>query len=393
MSRVLQIDDDNLFDGGPPLRWQKVVGLIRPDNPRIVRRAQLVILIGWLPLALLAAVQFITLRDGAAKSLLFDFAVYARFLIAAPLFILAESDCIPRLGRIVRHFLNAGLITEPDRERYERAVVSTRRLLDSTLVDMVTVALVYMLMLALILNVRPEVFPAWHRSGGAGVAAFSLAGWWHALVSLPLLLILFFGWLWRLLLWGRFLFLMSRLNLRLVPSHPDKAGGLNFVSSSLRGFRLIALSLGVIVAGTEANRVVYAGASPLAFRNVAIGLLAFILVLSAGPLTVFITKLRETKRRGTFEYGALAGALGQQFEQKWIERVKTLDESVLSEPDFSATTDLNQVVANVYEMRDVPFDLKSLAEIVGATLLPFVPVALMAVPFDVVMESAAKLLF
>ncbi len=65
---------------------------------------------------------------------------------------------------------------------------------------------------------------------------FSLAGWWHLLVSLPLLLILFFGWIWRLALWARFLFLMSRLNLRLIPAHPDNVGGLKicqFVTSRL----------------------------------------------------------------------------------------------------------------------------------------------------------------
>jgi len=391
MSGAVQIDSD-LFDGGPPLRWQKAVGLVRPGNPRIIRRAQLVILIGWLPLALLAAFQFLSPRNGTAKFLLSDFSVYSRYLIAAPLLVLAEADCIPRLGIIARHFLDAGFIAEMDRERYERAIASTRRLLDSTMADMITVALVYMLVVALILNVRPEIFPAWHRSGGEGVAAFSLAGWWHVLVSLPLLLILFFGWFWRLLLWGRFLFLMSRLNLRLVPSHPDQVGGLKFVSSSLRGFRLIALSLGMIAAGTEANRVIHEGTSPLAFRNVTIGLLVFILILSAGPLTIFTAKLRATKRRGIFEYGALARAMGQQFEQKWIGRVKPVDESALSEPDFSAMTDLYQTAGNVYEMKNIPFGLRSLVEIVCATLLPFALVALMAVPLDLFLERIVKLL-
>jgi hypothetical protein len=391
MGGALQIDGDP-FDGGPPLRWQKAVGLVRPGNPRIIRRIQLVILIGWLPLVLLAAFQFLFSRNGTAKSLLFDFAVYARYLIAAPLLILAEADCIPRLAIVARHFLDAGFIRETERGRYEQAIASTRRLLDSTLADIITVALVYLLIVALIVNVRPEIFPAWHRSGGEGAAAFSLAGWWHVLVSLPLLLILFFGWFWRLLLWGRFLFLMSRLNLRLVPSHPDQVGGLKFVSSSLRGFRLIALSLGTIAAGTEANRVMYEGTSPLAFRNVTIGLLAFVLILSAGPLTIFTAKLRATKRRGIFEYGALARAMGQQFEQKWVGRTKPVDESALSEPDFSAMTDLYQTAGNVYEMKNIPFGLMSLLEIVCATLLPFVLVALMAVPLDLFLERIVKLL-
>ena len=37
-----------------------------------------------------------------------------------------------------------------------------------------------------------------------------------------------------------------------------------------------------------------------------------------------------------------------------------LDPEILTEPDFSATTDYYSVAANVYEMRDMPFSLKDL---------------------------------
>jgi len=85
------------------------------------------------------------------------------------------------------------------------------------------------------------------------------------LVSIPLLLVLIIGWLWRVFLWGRFLYLMEGLDLRLIPGHPDRVGGLKFVSSSLRGFRLISFALGTFVAGTVANKV-HHGASPLDFK-------------------------------------------------------------------------------------------------------------------------------
>ena len=391
MSRAGNIDDE-LFDGGPPLRWQKSLGLVRPGDSRSVRRAQLVMLIGWVLPALLAAVQAFVLRDEAAKSYFYDFAVYARFLVAAPLLILAEPDCIPRLGGIARHFLDAGLIREADLERFDAATASTRRLLDSSTADFIAVLLAYALVGLLVMNVAPGDVPAWFVTGGAGRSGFTPAGWWHLLVSLPLLLVLLVGWLWRVLIWGRFLWLMSRLDLLLIPSHPDRVGGLKFVGTSLRGFRLLGLALGAIVAGAVANRVVYTGASPLAFKHVVVGLLVCVLALSAGPLIIFFRKLRAVKRRGTFEYGALGGAVGRQFEQRWLDRAGGVDAGALEAPDFSATTDLYQVVANVYEMDALPFGLKSLSEPVIATLLPFVPVALMAVPLDVILKDIAKLL-
>src|SRR5215813_8373504 len=132
MSATVQQSGEFLY-GGPPHWLQRSLGLIKPGDPMIARRAKLVVLVGWVPLVALAVVQSFILRNQTAKSFFSDFAVYARSLVAAPLYILAEADCIPRLGRVARHFLDAGLITEPDRARFAAAVASTRRLLDSGL--------------------------------------------------------------------------------------------------------------------------------------------------------------------------------------------------------------------------------------------------------------------
>jgi hypothetical protein len=283
-------------------------------------------------------------------------------------------------------------VTEQDRPRYDAAVTSTRRLLNSKAVEFVTVLLAYMLVGVMLYYVPPDSVPAWHQAGGGLAPGRSPAGWWHKLVSLPLLLVLILGWLWRVFLWGRFLWLMQRLELRLIPGHPDHAGGLNFISTSMRGFRLIALAVGTIAAGSAANLVLHHNAAPLAFKNVAIGVVILVVVLAAGPPTVFMKMLRKAKARGIFHYGALANALGAEFERKWLDRAPAVDERALEVGDFSATTDLYAVVANVYEMKDVPYGWKDLANLVLAALLPFVPVALMAVPLEDLLTALAKLL-
>jgi hypothetical protein len=186
--------------------------------------------------------------------------------------------------------------------------------------------------------------------------------------------------------------MMEQLDLRLIPGHPDHAGGLNFVSTSLRGFRLLALALGAIVAGTAANLVLHHGASPLAFQNHAIGLAVLMLIISAGPPAVFVRTLRKAKTNGIFHYGKLAGNVGREFERKWVERTGVVDAGALEVEDFSATTDLYQIVANVYEMKDVPFGWRNLINLIIMVLLPFVPVALMAVPLKEILKALAKLL-
>jgi len=379
-----------LFDGGPPIRLLRFISLAKPGERRVWRRAVLVGLICWAPIAALALAREAIMHDGSARTLFGDFAIYARFLIATPLFILAEVDCMPRLGAIVRHFVDGKLVTDIDRPRFERAVDSTRRFLDSTVGEVGVLALTYLALAILAISVPPRQYPAWFEMTGGRLSA---AAWWHTLVSVPILLAVFFGWLFRLLLWSRFLWLMSRLKLLLIPSHPDHCGGLRFVSASIRGFRLLAFAMGTLAAGMTANRVIHEGVSPFVFKSTGFGLMAVVVVLFAGPLTIFIPRLREAKKRGIFRYGALAGFVGWQFEQKWLDPDGGIDEKALGVGDFSATTDLFAVVSNVYEMQDVPFGFREVALLAVAALIPFVLVAILALPFNVVLNEVAKMLF
>ena len=124
---------DKLFDGGPPMRLQRALGLVKPGRPLFARRALLAVLIGWLPLAVPTAAQFLISSDESARSFFSDFAVHARFLVAVPALIFAEAECIPRLDKIVNHFAETGLVVESDKARFQAAVSSTRRLLYSTI--------------------------------------------------------------------------------------------------------------------------------------------------------------------------------------------------------------------------------------------------------------------
>jgi hypothetical protein len=388
---VTALQSGELLYGGPPHSLQRSLGLIKPGDPMIARRAELVVLVGWVPLVVLAIAQSIILRNQLAKSFFSDFAVYARSLVAAPLLILAEADCIPRLDRVGRHFLIAGLITEPDRARFDEAVASTRRLLGSGLAELIVAILAYGLVITLMINVPPDELPSWYWLKN-DYQVFSLAGWWNALVSVPLFILLFFGWLWRVFLWARFLWLMTRLDLRLIPGHPDHAGGLMFVGNSLRAFWLVSFALGAIVAGQVANRIMFHGESLATFKHIAIGLVVFVLILFAGPLTLFIGKLRETKRRGDFVYGALASEVGRQFEHDCLNRERGANEEAQNTQDFSLHSNIYGVVANVYGMKDFPFGLRNLGLLVAVALLPFAPVALMVMPLNVIIKDFAKML-
>jgi hypothetical protein len=380
------------FEGGPPHRFQTWLGLIRAGHPRVVRRAVLAIVVGWAPLVVLTALRGDFIRADAANSFALDFGAHARFLLAAPLLIFAESICLPRLAAIARQFTTAGLVADSDRGRYDHAVVSTQALMKSRVAELLTVILAYGLVAAIFMAQPPGQLPAWHGSIIGGIPIASPAGWWGLLISLPILLMQLLGWLWRIWLWTRFLWLMGRLELKLIPSHPDHAGGLKFVASSLDGFLPLGLIIGVIAAGPVLNQVVHRGAPPLQFKFFIGAVVAFVVALLTGPLLVFARRLIGERHRGVFEYGALALKVGEQLEQKWLTPAQPADKASLAVPDFSATTDLYSIVSNVYAMLIVPLEIKSVVLLAGATLLPFLPLVLMVAPFDVIVRKIAGLL-
>jgi hypothetical protein len=370
------------FEGGPPLGLQRRLGLVKPDRQNVGLRAALTIAVMWLPLLLITAAQSVLRGDGSLASFLSDYGAHARFLIAAPILVVAEATCLPRLSMIARHFHDRGLVEPRDAEAYRHAVASTVRLRDLARLEVVVLALAIALAAVMWREVPSPLYPAWHHAPVGARTGMSVAGWWHDLVSVPLLLMLLLGWAARLCLWARFLFLMSRLRLRLVAAHPDKAGGLKFVGMSASAFSIVAFAFGVIVAGTIANKVEHNGVPLMSFRYALAGFLVVSVGVFVAPLLVFTERLATAWRAGMLSYGALAHGVGVEMERKWFgEHVKP---DVLDANDFSATTDLYSIVSNVYGMTLVPLNVNHVVVLAVSTLAPFLPLIFLAVPPDII---------
>src|SRR5215510_9049010 len=183
-----------IFDGGPPFRLEKSLGLIKPDEWRSFRRAVLAGALVWLPLLILSAIESLAYRENRVASLIGDLSVGFRFLIVVPVLILAEEFTIVRMGQIGRHFVDAGLIKASDRPRFDAIIAQSRRLLVSAQVELLVVILAYLATITLIQTFPEQDIPPWHKAFGVGMG-YSWAGWWHALVSIPVALILLMGWL------------------------------------------------------------------------------------------------------------------------------------------------------------------------------------------------------
>jgi hypothetical protein len=380
------------FDAGPIVRLQVALGLMRPpDESRIVRRAIIVTAVAWIPLVLLAAFQGLAIGPTPRESVLLDPSAYGRYLVGLPLLVLAERVVLQRLSKILRHFGSSGLIAEADQTAYIALIERTRRLIGHPSVDLALLLLAYVATLALTDRLYPAERSTWVAPISAdGSRALSYAGWWRMLVSQPLYVLFVGAWLWRLGVWTWLLSRLARLRLRIVPSHPDLAGGLRFTSTSIASFALLGLSIGAASAGNVAQSILVEGRDPKEFLTQIVTLVVASEVLFAGPLLLLMPKLIRAGQDGAFTYDEVAKSLGKRFEGRWLSPRGPWDEDALSAPDFSATTDLYSIVANVRQMRYFPFDLRSIAFLAAATLAPFVPLVFAIVPLDEVLKMLSK---
>ena len=113
--------------------------------------------------------------------------------------------------------------------------------------------------------------------------ALGFGGWWYACVVRPIFLALVLGWLWRMLLVAYWFWRVGRLDLSLVPTHPDRTGGLAFVEKLPGAFAMVAFALSAMIASRWAHEIVHHGATLQSYKLPAAG---FVVLWALLPLIV-----------------------------------------------------------------------------------------------------------
>ncbi len=363
--------------------------MARIDSPRsrTIRLAVCAVALAWIPTAILASLHGLdTLR-----SFLTDCAAQSRLLVVIPLLILTEPALAERLVALAHKFREEGLVKEEDWPRFDTAIRSLERRGNTLIVQAVMMVLVYIFVASTIAIIAASPLMPW-CFGPRGILTLSPSGSWYAVVSLPIILLVLLQWIWRQLRWFWFLVIVSRMDLQLIPAHPDRAGGLIFIEQCIWQYLPFCFAIGTIVAGGVANRVLYMRQSVSSFRYTPLAVIAIVVILCAGPLCVFWGTLRRTRRRGIFQYGALATSMGRQFEQQWLASPSSPRADALKMSDFSATIDLYSIVSNVQQSKTVPIGVRSISRLAGAALAPAIPLALIVFPFDLIVKEALKFL-
>jgi hypothetical protein len=315
-------------------------------------------------------------RHGIPGRLTFlhDVEVQARFLVALPVLIVGELIVHSRLRPVVQRFVERRIVRGDELPRFEAAIESAVRLRNSIPVELTLLVLVYTLGLWLWNSRFGIESPTWYANPG-GRWNLTPAGWWYVLVSIPIVQFVLLRWYLRFFIWYRFLWRVSKLNLHLVPIHPDRSAGLAFLGKSAYAFGPILFGQGAILAGLVASRVLYRGESLLSFKLQMLGFVVFIVLAILGPLLMFTPRLAAAKRKGLADYAEVAQGYVDRFEEKWVLNTPPSDE-VLGSPDIQSLADLNNSYDIVRGMRPVPFGLEDISRLALATAAPLAPLLL-----------------
>ena len=210
---------------------------------------------------------------------------------------------------------------------------------------------------------------------------------------MPIFQFLLLRWYFRLFVWARFQWQVSRLDLRFMPTHPDRCGGLGFIGAVSYAFAPVLLAQGTLLAGMMANRILYAGAKLPEFKVELIGLVGVMLFAILGPMLAFAPKLAAAKRTGLREYGTLAQTYVRDFDRKWLRGGARADEALVGSADIQSLADLGNSYQVVKEMRMAPFNLRTVFELGVATLLPVGPLLLTMISLEELLDRLLKVLF
>jgi hypothetical protein len=379
----------SIVRGDLPFRLQRRVGLVPPAGLGLVRRAVFWSLLAWLPIVLWALYVGRAMPGVPGEPLLAHFGVHARFLVAVPLLILAEGPVHALTTRLLAHFVHSGVVPPATVGQFRAAIAATVRLRDATL------PWVAMLGVVVAFASTSEVVHHSHEIEWEGAAGGrpGFGALWYLYVARSIYLTLVLAWLWRLVLLAVLFWRIGRIDLALVPTHPDRAGGLGFLERVPPLFAPVPLAIGCVLASRWAHDAVYHG---LALPSLKVQMIAFVVVsvvLFVLPIAAFMRPLRRAKKQALLDYGALVGRHGRLVHDRWIEGKNVGDDALLAAPELGPVADTAAVYDAVKAMRTLPVGKAAVIPLAVAAVAPMIAVLALQVPVkDLVLTMIKALL-
>ena len=348
------------------------------DEPRFIRRRVLsVVAILWLPPLILTIIAGTAYSDAIRISFFNSLLGHVRFLVVLPILIGVEPYIHRQLNIAIRLFSERNLIPAEEMADFHRAIDKTHDIRNSYILELGLLVVVYTAGLWFWGSRQPEGSQTWYANPNTLGLNLTLAGYWLVFVSLPMFQFFLVRWYARFFILFWMLLQISKLKLNLIPTHPDRSGGLGFLGRVTYAFSPLLFAQGALLSAMIATEVMQNGKDIGSFLVESIGYIAFFVIGVLVPLCVFVPEVARAKRKGLRIYGTLAARYVEEFDKKWIRSDDGQREELLGTADIQSLADLANSYNVVSEMNLAPFNYRDIFRLTAITAAPLIPLLLL----------------
>lgn len=321
-----------------------------------------------------------------------DITAWVKYVLAVAALLIGEGQITDGLRTRLEQFRLSGLVPRASLPVAMAARDRAVRLRDSVPAALVLALIAYVgaFYAARALLASPQ--QGWAVTGTGAERHLTLAGFWSQAVSMPILIFLFLRILWLHGVWSQFMHRIARLPLRLVAHHPDKKGGLGFLSEYPNSYSIFIFAVSAVLAAVS-YRQHELGTMRLASYGSLLqigGLL--LLVMFAFPLSAFTPPLQRLRRDTLSVVTAQATRERRKNERKTLGRNVVCDPDPDGAPEEEAPEDPTKLYDALQKLQVVLISRQAVVPLVFAALLPFAVLAASQMPYKEVWSVMRKLL-
>jgi hypothetical protein len=286
------------------------------------------------------------------------------------------------MAEFVRNIVASGLVPETELPALESAIRRVGRMKDSWLPEALILLVAFMAPMLDTFGIVPGRTGSWESILAQAGGRLTLINVWYLGFCLPLFRFLALRWLWRLGLWWYFLRRVEKLQLHLVPTHPDGVAGLGFLGVVQQHFTPLIMAISAVCSASFAEDII---SGTMAFETLYPMLpmvLLLVAVLFIGPLFIFSRKLWICRVTGWNEYMSMASRYVSAFDRRWIRDETASGESQLGTSDIQSLADLTNSVRVVRDMRWIIADQSLVMSLAVPVILPLLPLVFLKYPVN-----------
>lgn len=375
----------SLYEGDLMNRVFAKIGLGPKKVTHMFWRCVILISLSYGVMALLSIPAALRYQPGQplALNFFYDFAAYTQYFIGLPLFIIAERVISSNILAAARDFEESGVIADTDKPelvRIEKDVEVLRKKMWPEVFIMI--ASLYMGIMALgpEMLTKDEHMVTWHSVAIDGhpflTHWMTPAGWYAMLIGLPIMSYIWLRCVWKIGMWYWYLRRVSQLKLVFVASHPDRTGGIGFLSEVQAKFAIVILAFGISnILSTVGYKIAIENAPvnlPPVWGMVA-GFAIGAPVLFLSPLLLFTKQLGRVKKRAMAQFREKAMRSALKVEEQWLNSQDTPERDEELRSELARLNLLTGFYERIHGMRVVPFDIRSAGQLIGSAVGPMLP--------------------